>query len=59
MQLSSRLSALFVLLVTLTCCPVQGQDYDLAILNGLVMDPESGLDGVRSVTWGSKKVRSP
>ena len=27
----------------------QAQDYDLVILNGRVMDPESGLDAVRNV----------
>jgi len=29
--------------------PVHAQDYDLVILNGRVMDPESGLDAVRNV----------
>lgn len=29
--------------------PVQARDYDLVILNGRVMDPESGLDTVRNV----------
>jgi hypothetical protein len=29
--------------------PAQARDYDLVILNGRVMDPESGLDEVRNV----------
>jgi N-acyl-D-glutamate deacylase len=29
--------------------PAQAKDYDLVILNGRVMDPESGLDAVRNV----------
>jgi hypothetical protein len=34
-----------ILIVT----PVQAKDYDLVILHGRVMDPESGLDAVRNV----------
>ncbi len=33
----------------LAATPAQAQDYDLVILNGRVMDPESGLDAVRNV----------
>jgi N-acyl-D-aspartate/D-glutamate deacylase len=33
----------------LASVPVQAKDYDLVILNGRVMDPESGLDAVRNV----------
>ena len=29
--------------------PVFGQDYDIVISNGRVMDPETGLDAVRNV----------
>jgi hypothetical protein len=29
--------------------PAQAKDYDLVILNGRVMDPESGLDELRNV----------
>jgi dihydroorotase-like cyclic amidohydrolase len=29
--------------------PAQAQDYDLVILNGRVMDPETKLDAVRNV----------
>jgi hypothetical protein len=32
-----------------TSLPALAQDYDLVILNGRVMDPESGLDAVRNV----------
>lgn len=46
------LSALVALLVATTGVPVAGaadEVFDLVIENGRVMDPESGLDGVRSV----------
>jgi N-acyl-D-glutamate deacylase len=33
----------------LAVVPALASDYDLVILNGRVMDPESGLDGVRNV----------
>jgi len=33
----------------LAATPAQAQDYDLVILNGRVMDPESGLDAVLNV----------
>jgi N-acyl-D-glutamate deacylase len=33
----------------LASSPVGAEDYDLVILNGRVMDPESGLDAVRNV----------
>jgi N-acyl-D-glutamate deacylase len=49
MYISTRLSALAVLLAALTGCPAQGEDYDLVILGGRVMDPESGVDAVRNV----------
>jgi N-acyl-D-glutamate deacylase len=49
MQLSTRLSALFLIVAALTGCPAQGGGYDLVILGGRVMDPESGLDEIRNV----------
>src|SRR5210317_2425380 len=36
--------------------PAHSQDYDLVILNGRVMDPESGLDAVRNIGIKSGKV---
>ena len=30
-------------------CPAFGQDYDIVISNGRVMDPETGLDAIRNV----------
>jgi len=36
--------------------PAQAQDYDLVILNGRVMDPESGLDAVRNVGIKNGKI---
>ena len=38
-----------VILSGLAGIPAQAQDYDLVILNGRVMDPESKLDAVRNV----------
>jgi len=43
------LLATFVVLCTCVVIAAHAQDYDLAILNGRVMDPESGLDAVRNV----------
>ena len=42
---------LFILLVCLMTLPTEAslQQYDLVILNGRVMDPETGLDAIRSV----------
>jgi hypothetical protein len=43
-----------VLALVLVCsifivAPAQAKDYDLVILNGQVMDPQSGLDEIRNV----------
>ena len=40
---------LLVLLPGLYTNAVQAREYDLAVLNGRVMDPESGLDAIRNV----------
>ncbi len=40
---------LMVMVSGLVGLPAQAQDYDLVILNGRVMDPESKLDAVRNV----------
>ena len=40
---------LMVVVSGLAVIPAQAKDYDLVILNGRVMDPESGLDAVRNV----------
>ena len=37
---------------------VQASSYDLVIANGLVMDPESGLDAVRNVGISGGKIRA-
>ncbi|MFW2372053.1 MAG: amidohydrolase family protein [Gammaproteobacteria bacterium] len=42
------LSILFLALISVTM-PLAAANYDLVILNGRVMDPESGLDAVRNV----------
>src|SRR5664279_3979868 len=40
---------LLLLLLCLACAaPVAAQTYDLALMNGRVMDPESGLDAIRA-----------
>ena len=45
-----RIAAALVLIVTLVGVPAQAEDaFDVVINNGRVMDPESGLDAVRSV----------
>ena len=63
----SRLAALFygALLVLAAALPAgvarsssSQQEYDLVILNGRVMDPESGLDAVRSLGISQGKVQA-
>jgi N-acyl-D-glutamate deacylase len=44
-----NLAIILVLCSGLAVIPAHAQDYDLVILNGRVMDPESGLDAVRNV----------
>jgi len=45
-----HLTIVFVICVIgMAATPAQAQDYDLVILSGRVMDPESGLDAVRNV----------
>ena len=48
---SRILLALFTVIVGLLAigCGTQTQDYDLVIINGRVMDPETDFDGVRHV----------
>ncbi|UCE90095.1 MAG: D-glutamate deacylase, partial [Pseudomonadota bacterium] len=48
-QLRNLAITLMVILCGLAVHPVQAKDYDLVILNGRVMDPESKLDAVRNV----------
>ncbi|GAF80526.1 unnamed protein product, partial [marine sediment metagenome] len=36
-------------IVTMSYGAATAQDYDIAILNGRVMDPETNFDGVRNV----------
>jgi N-acyl-D-glutamate deacylase len=42
-------SALFVFALGFNSILAQGQTFDLAISNGRVMDPETGLDAIRSI----------
>jgi len=44
------------LLVGIATVPVLAMDYDLVILNGRVMDPESNLDAVRNVGIKGSKI---
>jgi hypothetical protein len=41
--------SLLIVFAISAAMPVQAKDYDLVILNGRVMDPESGLDEIRNV----------
>ena len=51
--MSGRSEILTILLLVIfsgfAVVPAQAQDYDLVILNGRVMDPETKLDAVRNV----------
>ena len=49
MSIMKRNTLIFCLLTLLFANQLYAQDYDLVILNGRVMDPETGLDGVRNV----------
>ena len=48
-QQSKALAVILVLFAGLGVIPAQAKDYDLVILNGRVMDPESNFDAVRNV----------
>ena len=50
-----RRIALMVLLVTFAAC-TKSTSYDLVVANGRVIDPESGLDGVRHVGITAGKI---
>jgi len=48
----SMISGMWILrfcLFLVVCCSALPQEFDVAIVNGRVMDPESGLDAIRSV----------
>src|SRR6266568_7737322 len=40
------------------CVQAQGASYDVVIVNGRVMDPESGIDGVRNVGISGGKIHA-
>ena len=42
-------TVLLACLASVTVLQVQAEDYDIAILNGRVVDPETKLDAVRNV----------
>jgi N-acyl-D-aspartate/D-glutamate deacylase len=44
-----RMLIFFLLFLALSTTPVSAQQYDLVLEGGRVMDPETGLDGVRNV----------
>jgi hypothetical protein len=48
-HLARGLIAAIGLGILASCSPAEAQEYDLVILNGRVIDPESGLDAVRNV----------
>ena len=48
---------IFVFLSLLSAAlPLSAQDYDLVILNGRVIDPETGLDAIRNVAIEGDKI---
>ncbi len=49
MRSTLAVSALVLVLGAAACAPETGVSHDLVILNGRVIDPESGLDGIRHV----------
>ena len=51
-----KMTIVVAALSVLASVPVQAKDYDLVILNGRVMDPESGLDAVRNVGVKNGKI---
>ena len=54
--LRMRASFVAILVSALAVVVLTAQDFDLVIVKGRVMDPESGLDGVRSVGVRSGKI---
>src|SRR6266852_1287280 len=63
MKLSANAKAILVAATLLLCsaavsAPIFAQgNYDVVIVNGRVMDPESGLDAVRNVGIPAGKIR--
>ena len=55
-QLRNLATAFLIVCSVVAAIPAQAQDYDLVILNGRVMDPESGLDAVRNVGIKEDKI---
>ena len=50
--------ALAVLLFLGSACTQRSNEYELVIINGRVMDPESGLDAVRNVAITKGTIRA-
>ena len=46
---SSAMAVVWLLTLLLVALPAAGQDYDVVILKGRVMDPETMMDAVRNV----------
>lgn len=55
-SLISSLTFALLTFIGLAVTPAQAQDYDLVILNGRVMDPETNLDAVRNVGVKDSKI---
>ena len=56
-RLPAVLQAVVVLcMTTFTAIPAFAQTYDVVILNGRVMDPETNFDGVRNVGVNNGKI---
>jgi N-acyl-D-aspartate/D-glutamate deacylase len=55
--MSPRFRTVLLLLVAwVGALPAAAQDYDLVIIGGRVMDPESGLDALRNVGVADGKI---
>ena len=53
-----HLSAMLAALMLAACASQPARTYDLVIANGRVMDPESGLDGVRHIGIRAGKIEA-
>ena len=57
-MIRSRALTVAVVCVTIAACAPAQPPYDLVIANGRVVDPESGLDGVRHIGVRNAKIES-
>ena len=55
-RVSTPAAVLLAVLAVAAIVPIGAQDFELVVLNGRVLDPESGLDAVRSVGISGGKI---